>query len=78
MTGSLVIPIVERIRKGLHETHECLQELGATIDAQILPDGQEFHMENILEAMIEDFESRWGDGSDINAYSFDTSDTNKG
>ena len=31
VTGSLVIPMVECIHKGLHETHERLQELGAVI-----------------------------------------------
>jgi hypothetical protein len=35
-------------------------------------------MASILQAMIEDFESRCGDGSDINAYSLGTSGTNKG
>ena len=77
VTVSLVIPMVEHIHKGLHEVHECLKELGTVIGTQILPDGQEFHMENILESMIEDFESRRADGSDINTYSLDTSNTNK-
>ena len=40
-----------------------------TCVSQILPDVEEFDMENILESMIEDCESRWGDGSDINTYS---------
>ena len=44
-----------------------LEELGAAIGPQILPNGVEFHMESILEAMIRDFDSRSGDGSDINA-----------
>ena len=47
--------MVTRIQKGLHEAHERLQKLGTVIGTQILPDGQEFHMENILEAMIEEF-----------------------
>ena len=57
VTGSLVIPMVERIRKGLFEAHERLQVLAAAIGVQILPDGEEFDMESILQAMIEDFES---------------------
>jgi hypothetical protein len=47
--------MVAHIRKGLHEAHERLQKLGTVIGSQILPDGQEFHMENILESMIEEF-----------------------
>ena len=78
MTGSLVIPMVECIHKGLFEAHERLQVLAAAIGVQILPDGEEFDMESILQAMIEDFESRWGDGSDINTCSLGTSGTNKG
>ena len=77
MTGSLVVPMAECIHKGLFETHERLQELGTVIDTQILSDGENFDMEIILQTMIEDFESRWGDGSDINAYSLGMSDTNK-
>ncbi len=48
------------------------------IDTQILSDGENFDMEIILQTMIEDFESRWGDGSDINAYSLGTLVTSKG
>jgi hypothetical protein len=78
VTDSLVIPMVERMCKGLFEEHERLQELGTLIDVQILPDGEEFDMEIILQTLIEDFESRWGDGSDINTCSLGTSGTNKG
>ena len=35
-------------------------------------------MQGILEAMIDDFESRWGDGTDINKYTLGTNNTNKG
>ncbi len=49
--------MVERIRKGLFEAHERLQVLAAAIGVQILPNGEEFDMESILQAMIEDFES---------------------
>jgi hypothetical protein len=35
-------------------------------------------MEGILETMIDDFDSRWGDGTDINKYTLRTNDTNKG
>jgi hypothetical protein len=58
VTVSLVIPMVEHIHKGLHEVHECLQELGTVIGTQILPDGQEFHMENILESMIHGYNDK--------------------
>ena len=48
VTGSLVIPLVESIRKGLHAAGDRLEELGAAIGPQILPNGAEFHMESIL------------------------------
>ena len=35
-------------------------------------------MQGILEAMIDDFDSRWGDGEDINKYTLGTIGTNKG
>jgi hypothetical protein len=35
-------------------------------------------MQGILDAMIHDFESRWGDGEDINKYTLGTNGTNKG
>jgi hypothetical protein len=78
VTGSLVIPMVESIRKGLHATHDRLVELGGAISAQTFGDGQDFHMQGILEAMIEDFDRRWGDGARINKYTLGTNSTNKG
>jgi hypothetical protein len=30
--------------------------------------GKIFHIQCILEAIFEDFDSRWGDGSDMNQY----------
>jgi hypothetical protein len=35
-------------------------------------------MQSILEAMLEEFDSRWGDGSDIRKYSLGILGTNKG
>ena len=35
-------------------------------------------MQDILQAMIDDFDSRWGDGEDINKYTLGTIGTNKG
>jgi hypothetical protein len=35
-------------------------------------------MQDILEGMIEDFDTRWGDGTNINRYTLGTNDTNKG
>ena len=58
--GSLVIPMVESIRKGLHAAHDRLVELGEAIGPQAFEKGQDFHMQGILEAMIDDFDSRWG------------------
>ena len=78
VTGSLVIPMVESIRKGLHEAHARLVQLGDAIGAQAWEKGQDFHMQGILEAMIHDFESRWGDGTDMNKYTLGTNNTNKG
>ena len=77
VTGFLVIPLVERIHKDLHAVGDYLEELGVVIGPQILPNGSEFHMESILEAMIRDFDSRWGDGSDINTYFLGTHNTNE-
>ena len=53
VTSSLVIPMVEAIRKGFFLANERLQELGASIGAQQLEDGKDFNMESILSAMIE-------------------------
>jgi hypothetical protein len=78
VTGSLVIPMVESIRKGLHEAHDRLVELGEAIGAQAFEKDQDFHMQGILEAMIGDFENRWGDGTDINKNTLGTNNTNKG
>ena len=78
VTGSLVIPMVESIRKGLHAAHDRLVELGEAIGAQAFEKGQDFHMQDILQAMIDDFDSRWGDGEDINKYTLGTIGTNKG
>ena len=78
VTGSLVIPMVESIRKGLHTAHDRLVELGDAIGPQVLAKGEDFHMQGILEAMIDDFDSRWGDGTDINKYTLGTNGTNKG
>ena len=58
---------MESIHKDLYGAGDLLEELGVSIGPQILPNGVEFHMESILEAMIRDFDSRSGDGSDINA-----------
>jgi hypothetical protein len=35
-------------------------------------------MQSILEAMLEDLDSRWGEGSDIRKYSLEILGTNKG
>ena len=70
--------MVESIRKGLHAAHDRLVELGGAIGAQTFGDGQDFHMQGILEAMIEDFDRRWGDGARINKYTLGTNGTNKG
>ena len=58
--------MVENIRKGLHATHPRLVELGESIGSQTFENGQDFHMQGILESMIDDFDGRWGDGEDIN------------
>ena len=78
VTGSLVIPMVESIRKGLHAAHDRLVELGDSIGPQVSAKGEDFHMQGILEAMIEDFDRRWGDGARINKYTLGTNSTNKG
>jgi hypothetical protein len=52
--------------------------MGEDIGAQTLENGQEFHIEDILESMIDDFDSRWGDGEDINKYTLGADGTNKG
>ena len=48
-------PMVESIRKGLHVAHDRLVEIGEAIGAQAFEKGQDFHMQGILEAMIDDF-----------------------
>ena len=58
------------------KVHDRLQELETVVGSEVLSNGEEFHMESILEEMID--ERRWGDGSDINEHSFGISDTNKG
>ena len=42
VTSSLVIPMVESIRKGLHSAHARLVDLGEVIGAQTLENGQDF------------------------------------
>ncbi len=78
VTGSLVIPMVESIRKGLHAVRDRLVEFGDAIGPEVSAKGQDFHMQGILEAMIDDFDSRWGDGTDINKYDLGTNGINKG
>jgi hypothetical protein len=79
MTSTSGCPVLtEQIRKGLNEAHDRLVQLGDAIGAQAWEKGQDFHMQGILEAMIDDFESRWGDGTDINKYTLGTNNTNKG
>ena len=69
VTTSLVIPMVEVIRKGLNEVNERLLQLGVNIGTQQLEDGKDFNMESILSTMIQDLENRWGDDMDITKYS---------
>ena len=40
--------------------------------------GKIFHMQGILEAMIDDVDSRWRDGEDMNKYTLGTNGTNTG
>ena len=61
-------------RKGLYAEHFLLVELGETIGAQTFENGLDFHMQGILEAMIDDFDGRWGDGEDINKHTFGSRD----
>jgi hypothetical protein len=70
--------MVESIRKGLHASHDRLVELGEVIGGQVFEKGQDFHMEDILQTMIDYFDSRWGDGEDINKYTLGTIGTNQG
>ena len=78
VTGLIVIPMVESIRKVLHAVHDCLVELGETIGVKAFEKGQDFHMQGNLKVMIDDLDSRWGDGEDINKYTLGTNGTNKG
>jgi hypothetical protein len=39
---------------------------------------EDFHIQDILEERIDDFDSRWGDGEDINKYTLGTNGTSKG
>ena len=58
--------------------YDRLVDLGESIGAQTLENGQDFHMEGILTVMIDDFDSRQGDGEDIKKYTLGTTGTNKG
>ena len=64
--------------QGRHASLARLEELGDAIRAQVLENGQDFHMKDIVEVMIEDFDTRWGDGTNINNYTLRTNGTNKG
>ena len=62
-----------------HVEHARLTvELGEAVGAQALEYGQDFHMQGILEAMIDNFDSRWGDGEHIHKCTLGTNGTNKG
>ena len=52
------------ICRGLSFLFERLQELGDAIGAQVLPNGEEFHMQSIFEAMLEDFKLTVGGETD--------------
>ena len=45
---------------------------------RLLKMGKIFHMQGILEAMIDDVDSRWRDGEDMNKYTLGTNGTNTG
>ena len=78
VTGSLVIPMVESLRKGLLEAQTRVQELSAAVGDQKLDDGTDFDMGSILDAMVDDFETRWGDGTNLLEFKYGQSGTGVG
>jgi hypothetical protein len=54
------------------------QELSAAIGQQELEDGTDFDMGSILDAMVDDFKCRWGDGSNLLEFKYGQSGTGVG
>jgi hypothetical protein len=78
VTGSLVIPMVEELRVGLMAAQARVQELSAAVGQQVVEDGTDFDMGSILDAMVEDFQCRWGDGSNLLEFKYGQSGTGVG
>ena len=78
VTGSLVIPMVEELREGLSNAQERVQSISAAIGEQKMEDGTDFNMGAILDAMVEDFEERWGDGSNLLEFKYGQKGTGVG
>ena len=58
----------EELREELLHAQERVQTLSAAIGKQKMADGTDFNMGAILDAMVEDFEDRWGDGSNLSEF----------
>jgi hypothetical protein len=65
--------MVEQLRVGLQEARGRLQEFEAAV-GDVAP----FSMGEILDGMIEDFNNRWGDGSDLLMFKYGQTGSGKG
>ena len=72
VTGSLIIPMISEIRTGLLAAQARLVELAAAVGAQEVEGREDFSVGSILDAMIQDFKYRWGDGTDILCFKYDS------
>ena len=57
---------------------ERVQSISAAIGEQKMEDGTDFNMGAILDAMVEDFEERWGDGSNLLEFKYGQKGTGVG
>ena len=73
VTGSLTIPMIEQLRVGLQTARDRLQEFETAV-GDVAP----FSMGEILDGMIEDFNNRWGDGSDLLVFKYGQTGSGKG
>ena len=71
--------MVEELRAGLLHAQERVQELGEAVGLeQVGGDGSDFNVGELLDNMVSDFQSRWGDGSDLLSFKYRQLGTGKG
>jgi len=78
VTGSLIIPMISEIHTRLLAVQEHLVELAVAVGDLEVEGREDFSVGSILDAMIQDFEYRWGDSADILCFKYGQHSTGKG